>query len=128
MALAAASMIDSVRAVVAMAAPATPGHIKRHIADDLAVIELVGEAQVALAGRLFTIRKQLLDDIERVRLDEAIATLRRPLLVLHSPVDNVVDIENAMEILGHACHPKSFISLDDADHMISDDHDAQYIA
>ena len=77
-ALAAASMLDSVRAVVTVAAPATPKHIKRHLTNDVAMIELAGEAEMTLAGRPFTIRKQLLDDIERVRLDQAIATLRRP--------------------------------------------------
>jgi len=127
-ALAATSLIDSVRAVVTVAAPATPEHIKRHITEDLGEIERAGEAQVTLAGRPFTIRKQLLDDIERVRLDKAITALHRPLLVFHSPIDNVVDVENAAEILLHARHPKSFISLDGADHMISDDDDARYVA
>ena len=126
-ALGAASKLDSVRAVVTVAAPATPKHIKRHLINDVAMIELEGEAEVTLAGRQFTIHKQLLDDIERVRLDRAIATLRRPLLVFHSPVDNVVGVENAAEIFGLARHPKSFISLDHADHMVSDDDDARYI-
>jgi putative redox protein len=127
-ALAAASSIESVRAVVTLAAPATPQHIERHIAVDLAAIKADGEAQVTVAGRPFTIRRQLLDDIEAVRLDEAIAALRRPLLVIHSPVDNIVGVENAAEILSHARHPKSFLSLDDADHLISVDDDARYVA
>jgi putative redox protein len=127
-ALAAASSIESVRAVVTLAAPATPQHIERHIAVDLAAIKADGEAQVTVAGRPFTIRRQLLDDIEAVRLDEAIAALRRPLLVIHSPVDNIVGVENAAEIFSHARHPKSFLSLDDADHLISVDDDARYVA
>ena len=126
--LAATAALDSVRAVVTIAAPATPAHIKRHIADDVHTIELVGEAEVNLAGRPFTIRKQMLDDIEGVQLEEAIRTLGHPLLVLHSPVDNTVGVENAAEILGHARHPKSFVSLDDADHLITDEADARYVA
>ncbi len=126
--LAATAALDSVRAVVTIAAPATPAHIKRHIADDVHTIELVGEAEVNLAGRPFTIRKQMLDDIEGVRLEEAIRTLGHPLLVLHSPVDNTVGVENAAEILEHARHPKSFVSLDDADHLITDEADARYVA
>ncbi len=126
--LAATAALNSVRAVVTIAAPATPAHIKRHIADDVHTIELVGEAEVNLAGRPFTIRKQMLDDIEGVRLEEAIRTLGHPLLVLHSPVDNTVGVENAAEILEHARHPKSFVSLDDADHLITDEADARYVA
>ena len=126
--LAAGSAIDSVRAVVTVAAPATPRHIERHIADDLATIEAEGKAEVTVAGRPFTIRQQLLDDIRSVRLEQAIATLGRPLLVIHSPIDNVVTVDNAAEILSHARHPKSFISLDGADHLISVDEDARYVA
>ncbi len=123
--LAAASSIESVRAVVTLAAPVTPKHIERHIAADLAAIETEGEAQVVLAGRMFTFRQQLIDDIGRTRVDEAITALGRPLLVIHSPTDNVVGIENAAEILDLARHPKSFISLDGADHLITVDDDAR---
>jgi uncharacterized OsmC-like protein/pimeloyl-ACP methyl ester carboxylesterase len=126
--LAATSAIESVRAVVTLAAPVTPKHIERHIAADLATIEADGEAEVALAGRPFTIRQQLIDDIGNARVDEAIANLGRPLLVIHSPTDNVVGIENAAEILDLARHPKSFISLDGADHLITVDDDARYVA
>ncbi len=127
-ALAAASSIDSARAVVTVAAPATPQHIERHIAADLATIEADGAARVNVAGRPFTLRRQLLDDIESVDLGQVIGTLGRPLLVIHSPIDNIVGVENAAEILSHARHPKSFISLDDADHLISHDADARYVA
>jgi putative redox protein len=126
--LAAAGRIESVRAVVTLAAPATPQHIERHIAGDLETIEAEGHAEVALAGRPFTIRQQLIDDIKSVRVEEAIRTLGRPLLVIHSPTDNVVGIENAAEILDLARHPKSFLSLDGADHLITVDNDARYVA
>ncbi len=127
-ALAAAADLASVRAVVAIAAPADPAHIRRHISADLDEIETTGEAEVLLAGRAFTIRKQLLDDVDNVRLDERVAELGKPLLVLHSPIDNIVGVANAGEILDWARHPKSFISLDGADHLISDDVDARYTA
>ena len=127
-ALAAAASIDSVRAVVTVAAPATPAHIQRHIATDLATIKAEGQAEVDIAGRPFTLRRQLIEDIENARLDAAIANLRRPLLVIHSPVDNIVGVENAAEILDHARHPKSFLSLDGADHLITVDDDARFAA
>jgi putative redox protein len=126
--LAAAPSIGSARAVITLAAPVTPAHIQRHIAADLATIESEGHAEVDLAGRQFTLRQQLIDDIESVELDVAIKNLRRPLLVVHSPIDNVVGVENASEILDHARHPKSFLSLDGADHMITRDEDARYVA
>ncbi len=87
-----------------------------------------GKADVFLAGRPFTIRQQLIEDVEHVRLADDITALRRPLLVLHSPIDNTVGVENAAEILDHAKHPKSFISLDKADHLITEDDDARYVA
>ncbi len=126
--LAAASSIESVRAVVTIGAPSSPAHIERHIAADLATIAAEGYAEVALAGRPFVLRQQLIDDIEDARLDEAIASVGKPLLVVHSPVDNVVGIDNAAEILSFARHPKSFLSLDGADHLITDDGDARYLA
>jgi len=127
-ALAAAAEIESVRAVVTIASPATPRHIERHIVDDLDEIEAAGEAEVMLAGRPFVIRQQLLADIESIRLDQAIAELGRPLLVIHSPTDTIVGINNATEILAAARHPKSFLSLDGANHLISEDGDARYVA
>ncbi len=127
-ALKAAGTLDSVRAVVTIAAPATPDHIKRHLAGDLDAIEARGQSEVLLAGRPFTIKQQLLDDLDGTSLEPDIRGLRRPLLVLHSPVDNTVGVENAAAILEAAKHPKSFISLDDADHLITDDADARYAA
>jgi putative redox protein len=124
----AAAQIPSARAVVTIAAPSSPDHVKRHFADDVDRIERRGESEVMLAGRPFTIRDQFLDDVEGVQLADAIRHLRLPLLVLHSPIDNTVGIENAAEILEMAKHPKSFVSLDDADHLISDDADARYAA
>jgi uncharacterized OsmC-like protein/alpha/beta superfamily hydrolase len=127
-ALAAAPSIGSALAVVTIAAPASPAHLKRHMADDLDRIEESGEAEVRLAGRPFVIREQLLRDIAAVDLAPAIQQLRKPLLVMHAPGDTMVGIDNALQILEHARHPKSFISLDRADHLISEDADAQFVA
>ena len=126
--LKAAGNLGSVGAVVTIAAPVTPEHIKRHLSADLAIIASEGHAKVVLAGRPFTIKQQLLDDIEDVDLEQEIQNLGRPLLVIHSPIDNTVGVDNAATILDLARHPKSFISLDRADHLISDDADARYIA
>ena len=123
-----AARIPSARAVVTIASPATPEHIKRHIERDLDLIEQQGEAEVSLAGRPFTIRRQFLTDVEDADLGPAIRALHRPLLVLHSPIDNTVGIDNAAEIFGFARHPKSFIALDGADHLITNDDDARFTA
>lgn len=126
--MAAASRIKSVNAVVAIAAPSTANHIERHLATDLERIQTRGQADVSLAGRSFTLKRQFIDDVRSFDLGSAISQLGKPLLVVHSPIDNVVGIENAAEILELARHPKSFLSLDGADHLISDDEDARYIA
>ena len=127
-ALAAARSLPLVRAVVTLAAPADPDHVKRHLEHDLGAIEAEGQAEVVLAGRPFVIKQQFVDDIEAIDLASAVTQLGRPLLVLHSPIDNTVGIENAAEIFSLAKHPKSFISLDSADHLITDDRDARYAA
>ena len=123
-----AGRIPSSRAVVTIAAPSTPEHIKRHIERDLDLIEQQGEADVLLAGRSFTIRRQFLTDVENANLGQTIRSLQRPLLVLHSPIDNTVGIDNAAEIFAQAKHPKSFIGLDGADHLITNDADARFAA
>jgi len=123
-----AASLDSVRVVVTLAAPASPDHIKRHIAHDLDTIEAQGSAEVLLAGRPFTIRQQLIDDVEHVDIAESIRSLRQPLLVVHSPSDRVVPIENANEIVELAPDSTSLLSVDGADHLISDDDDARYVA
>lgn len=125
-ALAATPQLPKVKSVVTIGAPADPAHIKTHIEDDLEKIYEEGEAEVTLAGRTVTLSEQLLDDIQQVDLLGAIRSLRRPLLVLHSPIDNVVSVDNAGEIFDAARHPKSFVSLDTADHMITNDDDARY--
>ena len=91
-------------------------------------IEEKGEASVTLAGRPFTIQKQFLEDARESVLTERIAKMRKALMVLHSPIDQTVGIENAATIFGAARHPKSFVSLDTADHLVSKAEDASYAA
>ncbi|MDX1672688.1 MAG: alpha/beta fold hydrolase [Balneolaceae bacterium] len=125
--LQAAHQIPSSRAVATIGAPCNPEHVKQNFGAKLDEIEETGEAEVTLAGRSFTIRKQFLDDLEENRMDNFINQLKRALIIFHSPIDNTVGIENAAHIFKLAKHPKSFISLDDADHLISDSEDSEYV-
>jgi len=124
--LMAAGRIDSVRAVVTIGAPSEAASVLRHLAPSIDELESEGIAEVDIGGRPFTVKKQFLDDVRGTRLVEAIRGLRKPLLVLHSPVDEVVGIDNARAIYEAALHPKSFISLDDADHLLSRSEDSRY--
>jgi putative redox protein len=123
--LAAAARIPEVVGVATIGAPADPAHVLRHIPDQ-ARIAREGEAEVVLAGRSFRIRKSFLDDLAGQRLADAIGSLRKALLVMHSPRDDIVDIGNATRIFTAAKHPKSFVSLDPADHLLSRRDDASY--
>jgi putative redox protein len=126
-ALAAASSMPEVKAVVTIGAPAEPSQIKELLADHLETIEHQGHAHVDLAGRPFKIKRQFVEDISSHQLRDKIARLGRALLVMHSPLDDTVDISNANQILQAAKHPKSFVSLDDADHLVTRRADAQYV-
>ncbi|MDR9432835.1 MAG: bifunctional alpha/beta hydrolase/OsmC family protein [Spiribacter sp.] len=122
------AQIPSAQAVVTIGSPADPSHVSKNFADQIAIIQREGMAEVSLAGRPFTIRKQFLDDITEAKLDDALRHLNAALLILHSPQDQTVGIQNAAEIFQAAMHPKSFITLDHADHLISQVQDAAYIA
>lgn len=126
--LAARHLIPEVRAVAVIGAPADPDHVLRLITTGRAEIEATGEAVVELAGRTFRIRKEFLDDIAAQPQARRIAELGAALLVLHSPEDRLVGIENARRIFDTARHPKSFIALDGADHLLTDRADAEYVA
>jgi putative redox protein len=126
--LAAAHHIPESKAVVTISAPADADHVAHHFGDKEAEIMEKGEAEVSLAGRPFRIRKQFLEDIKSQSLETAISDLDRALLVMHAPLDNVVSIDNAAQIFKTAKHPKSFVTLDDADHLISRKEDAAYAA
>jgi putative redox protein len=126
--LAAAAKVPEAQAVVTIAAPSDPSHVtglfKEHVAD----IRARGEVEVTLAGRPFRIRREFLDDIAEQRLTEWVADLRRALLIFHSPTDDTVGIDNAGRIFAAAKHPKSFVSMADADHLLSRRSDAVYVA
>ena len=127
-ALAAAHAMPEVKAVVTIAAPSEPGNINGLFGAHLDKIESTGEALVPLAGRPFRIKRQFLEDAASHRLKSQVAGLRRALLVMHGPNDDTVDVANAMAIFTAAKHPKSFISLDEADHLLNGKADAVYVA
>lgn len=124
--LAVAKDIPEVRAVVTIGAPADAAHVLKNLEGRLEDIERDGVAEVNLAGRTFHIQKQFVDDIRSQQMHAAVAGLKKPLLVLHAPRDEIVGIENATEIFQAAKHPKSFVSLDTADHLLTDPQDAAY--
>ena len=126
--LAAAGQVPEAQAVATIGAPHDPGHVAHLFQDNVEEIEAKGEAEVLLVGRPFRIQKQFIDDIQNQRQDERISGLRKALLVFHSPIDDTVGIENAGLIFGAAKHPKSFVSLDKADHLLSKRADAEYVA
>jgi putative redox protein len=126
--LAAAKAIPEAKAVVTIAAPSAPAHVtglfKEHVED----IRESGEVEVSLAGRPFRIKREFLDDIAEHDLMAQIGMLRRALLVMHSPTDDIVGIDNATRIFMSARHPKSFVSLAGADHLLSERRDTGYVA
>ncbi|QLG43995.1 bifunctional alpha/beta hydrolase/OsmC family protein [Costertonia aggregata] len=123
----AAAEIPSVKAVATIGAPSNPVHVQHLLKSGIAEIEANGKAVVNLSGRDFTIKKQFLDDLENKPLTTVAKKLRKPLLLLHSPQDDTVGIKNAEEIYVAAHHPKSFVSLDGADHLLMDKKDSQYV-
>ena len=126
--LAAAAQVPDARAVVTIAAPCDPAHVAGLFKDRLPEIDARGEVEVTLAGRPFRIRRSFLDDVAEQKLQTRIGELRKALLIFHSPTDEVVGIENAGHIFAAAKHPKSFVSLAGADHLLSRRADAAYVA
>lgn len=123
----AAHEIESTRAVATIAAPSDPAHVTHLFDRKREDIERDGEAEVRLAGRPFRIRRQLIEDLEKATWKDKVRGLRRPLLIFHSPLDQTVSIENAQQVFEQAMHPKSFVSLDEADHLLSDERDSRYV-
>lgn len=126
--LAVADEIPEVKAVATIGAPSDVGHVLAQFGSHVDEINENGEAEVVLAGRNFTIRREFIEDATGQTLEAKIAKLGRALLVIHSPIDQTVGIENAGQIFQAAKHPKSFISLDKADHLLSREEDARYVA
>ena len=124
-----ADEIKEVKLVATIGAPSEARHVVR-LFDEPALqqIEESGQAQVSLGGRPFTIKKQFIDDVTETSVLKRLESSRKPLLICHSPTDNVVGIDNAEKIYHAAKHPKSFVSLDGADHLLSQKHDAEFVA
>src|SRR5246127_1320763 len=126
--LAAAAKIPEAKAVVTIAAPSAPAHVTGLFKGQVEDIRNNGEAKVSLAGRPFTIKRSFLDDVAEQNLMAGIASLHKALLVMHSPTDDTVGIDNATHIFVAAKHPKSFVSLAGADHLLSQRRDSVYVA
>ena len=126
--IAAAGDLPSVKAVATLGAPSDAQHVKHQFIDSVEQIEREGVAEVSLGGRPFTIKKHFLEDIQGHTLEHALANLRRPLLIAHSPTDATVGIDNASRLFVAAKHPKSFVSLDGADHLLTREEDAVFAA
>ena len=125
--LAAAPRLASVRAVATIAAPSETAHVRELFDEELAAIRADGQADVVLAGRTVTITDELVASLEHPHLEEALAGLQRPLLILHSPDDRTVPIDHATRLYVAAQHPKSFVSLAGADHLLTNPADADYV-
>lgn len=122
----AAHRLSSIQAVATIGTPSEPEHVSHLLQDSLETIEANGVAHVTVGGREFMIKKQFLDDIRSKNMFRVLKELRKPILILHSPQDSIVEIENAAKIYHASFHPKSFVTLDGADHMLSQKHDAKY--
>lgn len=128
-AIAAAPHIPEVKAVATIGSPFDAAHVQHNFAHYLDEINEKGEAEVILGGKKFNVKKQFLDDIANQDMPTKIANLKKALLVMHSPLDTIVGIENAQKIYEYAKHPKSFISLDKADHLLMNSPaDSKYVA
>jgi uncharacterized OsmC-like protein/alpha-beta hydrolase superfamily lysophospholipase len=125
--LAAAADVPEAACVVTIGAPFDPAHVRKLIDAAAPDLSETGEAEVVLAGRRFRIKQQFVDDLEAQNQPEKIAALKKALLVLHAPGDRIVGVDNARQIFVAAKHPKSFVSLDDADHLLSRRADADYV-
>lgn len=126
--LRAAFELDSVQAITTIGSPSQPKHVKHLLGVQEERIKEHGQAKVQIGPQQFTIKQQFLEDISRVKVLEHLKDLRKAILIMHSPQDDIVGIENAAEIYNSAWHPKSFISLDGADHLLSKAEDAEYAA
>lgn len=124
--LVAASKIASVKAIVTIGAPSEPEHVTHLIGKEKSEIMEKGMAEINIGGRPFSIKKQFLDDLEEYDMNKRVRNLDQALLIMHSPQDRIVDIANAEKIYKYAMHPKSYVSLDGADHLLSNQEDSRY--
>jgi putative redox protein len=117
--IAAAHLVDGIKAVASIAAPFEPGHVEHNYDALIERILAEGEAPFLIGGKALTLRRHFIEDVREADLRERIRTLRRALLVMHSPTDNTVGITNASQIFRAARHPRSFVSLEGADHLLT---------
>ena len=125
--LSAAGLLPDVKAVATIGAPFDPHHVSHLFEAGLDEIKSTGQANVTIGGRSFKVKKQFLDDLETQVIEEKLRNLRKAILVMHSPQDSTVEVENARRIYSTAHHPKSFISLDGADHLLTRKEDSLYV-
>lgn len=122
----AASKLENIKALATIAAPATATHVTHLFSHDIDEVKEKGEVEVNIGGRPFKINEEFIADFGKINLPEITKNLRKPILILHAPFDKIVDIENAEKLYHNAHHPKSFVSLDDADHLLSNPKDSVY--
>lgn len=125
--LVAASKLETIKAVATVGAPATVGHVKHLFTHGIDDIKNKGRVEVNIGGRPFKIDEEFISDFDKTDLPKIIKLLKKPLLILHSPIDTIVGIKNAHELYHNAHHPKSFVSLDNADHLLSKAQDSLYV-
>ncbi len=123
----AANAIDSIEAIATIGAPSNPSHVEHLFEDHLDDIAADGEATLEIGGRPFTIKQQFIEDIHSQNLPLLLKGMRKPILIFHSPQDKVVTVNNAREIFKAAHHPKSYISLDGANHLLTNKKDSYYV-
>lgn len=123
----AASKLDNVEAIATIGAPATVNHVKHLFSHSIDEVEEKGEAEINIGGRPFKINPQFLADFDKTDLPAVVKELRKPLLIMHAPFDKIVGVNNAEKLYHNAHHPKSFITLDDADHLLSNPRDSIYV-
>jgi putative redox protein len=124
--LVAASQLDDIKAVATIGAPATVSHVKHLFSYDIHKLQGDTDVEVNIGGRPFVINKEFVSDFDKTDLPLIVKNLRKPLLIMHSPIDTIVGIENAKELYVNAHHPKSFVSLDNADHLLMNERDSVY--
>lgn len=123
----AASQLDTVKAVATIGAPATIAHVKKHFSHHVQEIAEKGAVEVNIGGIPFKINQEFVDDFDKTDLPEITKHLRKPILIMHAPFDKIVGIDNAHQLYKNAHHPKSFISLNDADHLLLNEKDSRYV-
>jgi len=123
----ASAKIPSIKAIATIGAPSNPEHVSHLFHSSIDEINQTGSALVCIGGREFTIKKQFIDDIQGKNIKQILDNFRNSLLIMHSPQDTTVGIENAAEIYSAARHPKSFVSLNGADHLLSNKKDSEYV-